>query len=106
MCIASKLRIVNGRLNSEGAFTCFTPRGNSEVDYIIASESLFNSYHLKFLSRRSLSYSDHCPLSVNLRVNLGSEFCVNHHNKKERNLFAKVQLFQMFRSRRTKNINN
>ena len=37
LCIASKLRIVNGRLNSDGGFTCFTPRGNSEVDYIIAS---------------------------------------------------------------------
>ena len=42
LCIASKLCIVNGRLNSEGGFTCFTPRRNSEVDYIIASESLFN----------------------------------------------------------------
>ena len=31
-------------------------------------------------------YSDHCPLSVNLRVNLGSKFCADHHKNKDRNL--------------------
>ena len=42
LCIASQLRIINGRIKpdgNKGALTCFTPRGASVVDYAITSES-------------------------------------------------------------------
>ena len=43
LCIASRLRIINGRTrpdDNKGAFTCFTPRGASVVDYTIVSDEI------------------------------------------------------------------
>ena len=45
LCIASQLQIVNGHTRpdcNKGAFTCFTPRGASVVDYTIASDGFLN----------------------------------------------------------------
>ena len=74
LCIASKLRIVNGRLDSTGGFTCFTPRGNSVVDYLIVSESLFTIISHFEVGNPSM-HSDHCPLLVNLKIILDSSYC-------------------------------
>ena len=74
LCIASKLRIVNGRLDSSGGFTCFTPRGDSVVDYLIVSESLFTIISHFEVGNPSV-HSDHCPLLVNLQIILDSSYC-------------------------------
>lgn len=58
-------------MDSTGAFTCFTPRGNSVVDYFIVSECIFNIISHFEVGNPSV-YSDHCPLLVNL--NLGSSY--------------------------------
>ena len=41
LCISCEVRIINGRVGSDGGkgdFTCHTPRGNSTVDYSGTSE--------------------------------------------------------------------
>ena len=52
LCIAAKLRILNGRYvgDSLGYFTCLTANGCSSVDYSIVSESLTSSifHHSRF----------------------------------------------------------
>ena len=67
-------QIVNGRLDSTGEFTCFTPRGNSVVDYLIVSESLFTIISHFEVGNPSV-HSDHCPLLVNLKIILDSSYC-------------------------------
>ena len=68
MCIASDLRIVNGRVghDNSGMFTCLTPQGNSVVDYTIGSEDMFNIIS-DFEVGRPSHYSDHCPLTLHLK---------------------------------------
>ena len=67
LCVASQLRILNGRITPDkdrGVCTCFTPRGSSVVDYAAASVDLlgdFKHFQVEDISQ----YSDHCPLSFN-----------------------------------------
>ena len=72
LCIHTGLRILNGRISGDfmGEFTCFTPNGNSVVDYFISSESLIKNILFfkvnKFLGHCELS--DHCQISIMLRT--------------------------------------
>ena len=75
LCISSRLRIVNGRHDQDslGGFTCFSPRGNSVVDYSIVSPELMPS--IAHFSVDALTpCSDHCPLSLDLKTNSYSPF--------------------------------
>ena len=48
-----------------GAFTCYTPRGSSVVDYFVASNHFFES--IFDLSIGDLTvYSDHCPIILDI----------------------------------------
>ena len=54
-----------------GNFTCFTPKGNSVVDYVILNDDLFND--VVYLKVNPLSYlSGHCPISFALK---SGSFC-------------------------------
>ena len=68
LCVSSNLRIVNGRIGRDkdvGAFTCYTPRGSSVVDYFVASNHFFES--IFDLSIGDLTvYSDHCPIILDI----------------------------------------
>ena len=62
LCIASQLRILNGRIipdKDRGACTCFTPRGSGVVDYVVAGRpcSLGNFKH--FQVEDISQYSNH-----------------------------------------------
>ena len=69
LCIASKLRILNGRIwgDLNGKYTCIKPIGNSVVDYVIMSENLLEDtlfFHVNdFLSTLS---DCHCKLTFGL----------------------------------------
>lgn len=69
LCIASKLRILNGRTwgDLNGKYTCIKPMGNSIVDYVIMSENLLEDilfFHVHdFLSTLS---DCHCKLTFGL----------------------------------------
>lgn len=92
LCIASRLRILNGRTrldNNKGAFTCFTPRGASVVDYTIVSDDFLN-YVSCFQVGDISSFSDHCPLYLHLSTEPGSFFRISRMNMLPKNLLQDV----------------
>ena len=70
LCKSSNLLICNGRFGQDqgtGKFTCFTARGMSVVDYLIASYSGVR-YLKKFTVESLRAESDHCPIMYNLNI--------------------------------------
>ena len=71
LCKTVPLRILNGRVLGDlfGKYTCFTPRGNSTVDYAAVSPRLFKS--VRYFSVLSLlpHLSDHSPIQLALKIN-------------------------------------
>ena len=63
VCIASRLRILNGRTLGDlfGKFTCQKPTGASVVDYFIASEELLK---MSFIFMSTLSYLSSLTVTV------------------------------------------
>ena len=70
------LTIVNGRLlgDFDGNFTCFQTNGCSVVDYCIVSNSLYKCINY-FKVEDLVYYSDHSPITLNLKCNM---FQVKH----------------------------
>lgn len=70
LCIASGMRILNGRFvgDSQGYFTCHKSKGSSVIDYMMINEE-FLKHVLYFHVHHLLgTLSDHCKLSVMLRI--------------------------------------
>ena len=65
LCISNRLRILNGRHNSDsqGRYTCYTSRGCSVVDYVIVSANM-QSRITNFCVATLKTCSDHCPLEI------------------------------------------
>lgn len=70
LCISSQLRILNGRSLGDlhGKFTCHKKAGSSVVDYMIISEDLVSSVLYFYVGDLLCNLSDHCRLSLKLRV--------------------------------------
>ena len=71
LCIASQLRILNGRFLGDalGNMTCFKPNGASTVDYALASVGLMKA--VNYFQTLNPSYlSDHVQIVVHLKCNL------------------------------------
>ena len=68
MCIASRLRILNGRMAGDalGYFSCHKYNGSSSVDYAIASETLLRDILYFYVNKNVTDLSDHCMISVAL----------------------------------------
>ena len=70
LCIASKLRILNGRTRGDhqGHITYIGDKGHSIVDLVLASEiCLSQSGLIQYLSVLNLNHlSDHCPILLKL----------------------------------------
>ena len=66
LCKQSGLRIVNGRFGAEsGKYTYLTDRGSSVVDYVLATQNLFD--HIKCMKVYGPNIlSDHCLISFGL----------------------------------------
>jgi hypothetical protein len=76
ICIANKLRIVNGRVfgDSHGKFTCHNYIGSSVVDYFIVSEQLLQDI-MYFHVHDFLPLSDcHCKISMKILSSFKREF--------------------------------
>ena len=74
LCKTVPLRICNGRKLGDilGSYTCYTPNGQSCVDYCLVSPRLYDS--VKTLSVGEIStLSDHCPVRAVLKVKVHSE---------------------------------
>ena len=75
LCKTLPLRIINGRVLGDlfGKYTCFTPRGNSTVDYAAVSPQLFKSVRYLSVSNLLPQLSDHTPIQLALKVNFISQ---------------------------------
>ena len=83
LCREVPLRILNGRFLGDllGNLTSFNPRGSSCVDYAAVSpELLENVWHFSVLPLQP-TLSDHCPISLGLRVGClaRQEVCTESH---------------------------
>ncbi len=74
LCIASSLRIANGRVlgDTKGSYTCHKYNGSSLVDYVLVGASTMS--RLRYLRVHEFfgDLSDHCLLSFGLAVNTQS----------------------------------
>ena len=63
ICIQSGIRILNSHVTGDwlGQLTCHTPRGNSTVDYFLASQELFQSNSFFIVDK---FYAEHCQISL------------------------------------------
>ena len=70
MCKSLELNIINGRKTGDpfGKYTCFTWNGNSVVDYLLTSDSLFPQISSLEVGEFLPWFSDHCPLHFTLEV--------------------------------------
>ena len=70
MCKSLDLNIINGRKvgNIFGNYTCFKWNGNSVVDYLLASDSLFHKIPLQRVVQFIPWISAHCPLHFTLEI--------------------------------------
>ena len=68
ICIATGLKIVNGRFGTDeglGKLTCNTYNGGSVIDYVLTEPAYFR--HLcEFRVRDPLIVSDHCPIQLEI----------------------------------------
>ena len=70
LCKSVPLRICNGRKLGDllGSYTCYTPNGQSCVDYCLASPRIYDSVKTLTVGEPVLTLSDHCPVRVVLKV--------------------------------------
>jgi hypothetical protein len=78
LCIETKLRILNGRVDGDSLTynTCYSSRGSSSVDYFLASEDIFHDFIFLHVFQPN-ELSDHNVLWAGLQnicnYNLNSE---------------------------------
>ena len=75
LCIASQLRILNGRYvgDSLGNLTCYKANGASTVDYALANVNLINA--INFFQVSDPSYlSDHAQIAVHVKCNISLNY--------------------------------
>ncbi len=70
MCKSLDLNIVNGRKTGDlfGNYTCFKWNGNSVVDYLVASPSVFKNVSTFEVGEFLPWLSDHCPLYFTIEL--------------------------------------
>ena len=70
LCKTVPLRILNGRKLGDnlGNYTCYTPNGQSVVDYALCSPSLFHNIPAFSIGSIIPVLSDHTPVSFNVKV--------------------------------------
>ena len=74
LCKSVPLRICNGRKLGDifGSYTCYTPNGQSCVDYCLVSPRLYDSVQTFSVGQVS-TLSDHCPVRAVLSVKIFKE---------------------------------
>ena len=74
LCKSVPLRICNGRKLGDilGGYTCYTPNGQSCVDYCLASPRIYDRIKIFSVGQPLLTMSDHCPVRAILNVRINS----------------------------------
>ena len=72
LCTSVPLRICNDRKLGDilGSYTCYTPNGQSCVDYCLASPRIYDSIRTLSVGQPVLTLSDHCPIRAVFKVKL------------------------------------
>ena len=83
LCKDTGLRILNGRKFGDvrGNLTCFTPRGNSVVDYALADHELFNKIGYFTVDSKMNGLSDHCKIELLIRCTFDRKSDQGHKHK-------------------------
>ena len=70
-CVQSGMRILNGRIFGDtiGKYTSHQPLGSSVIDFFIVSETLLHQIPFFKVQPYEPDLSDHCQISMSLRVN-------------------------------------
>ena len=71
LCIVSKLRVLNGRTRGDlqGHFTYLGYQGYSTVDLVLASENIFQTNLIQYLSVQTFTtFSDHRPILLKILI--------------------------------------
>ena len=71
LCIASKLRVLNGRTRGDlqGHFTYLGYQSCSTVDLVLASENIFQTNLIQYLSVQTFTtFSDHRPILLKILI--------------------------------------
>ena len=81
LCKSVQLRICNGRKLGDilGAYTCYTPNGQSCVDYCLVSPRFYESVQTFSVGQVS-SLSDHCPVRAVLSVRIFTDIVQEDYN--------------------------
>ena len=81
LCKSVPLRICNGRKLGDilGSYTCYTPNGQSCVDYCLVSPRLYDSIQTFSVGQIS-TLSDHCPIRAVLRVKVVNNISSEDYN--------------------------
>ena len=75
LCKSVPLRICNGRKLGDilGSYTCYTPNGQSCVDYCLASPRIYDRVKTLSVGVPDITLSDHCPVKIILEVKVISK---------------------------------
>ena len=70
ICIASGLRILNGRTMGDcfGELTCHRKNGSSAIDLCLVAPDILNKVEFFKVGKFLSTVSDHCPISVSIRL--------------------------------------
>jgi len=83
ICKSSDLKIVNGRIGSDagiGSYTYYSTAGNSLIDYVFMSYTLFNNVD-NFIVHDIYSCSSHVPIELDITVNtINGNDCADNSN--------------------------
>ena len=81
LCKSVPLRICNGRKLGDifGSYTCYTPNGQSCVDYCLVSPRLYDSVQTFTVGQVS-TLSDHCPVRAVLLVKVLTNYISDEYN--------------------------
>ncbi|CAC5417233.1 unnamed protein product [Mytilus coruscus] len=93
LCIASRLRILDGRFigDSLGYYTYMSINGYRAVDYALISESLLSS--VKYFKTDDFAYlSDHVQIQLTLNRNIKNKFDLKSHIEKKMERFEKISM--------------
>ena len=83
LCKATGFQILNGRIGLTKGYTCFTPAGNSTVDYLLAHPT-YQSLIQKFCILPKRVESDHVMLHFNLKLPINTpESSICSHFREE-----------------------
>ena len=79
LCKTVPLRICNGRKLGDilGSYTCYTSKGQSCVDYCLASPGIYDSVVALSVGQFEPTMSDHCPVRAILNVKV---LCTNNYS--------------------------